>query len=48
MTPLVWPFELVNGDGTLTAMGQVYAGWQPPAVTQTWMPVTAGRPVGYP
>lgn len=43
-----WPFELVNGDGTLTAMGQVYAAWEPPSVAQTWMPVTAGRPQGYP
>lgn len=43
-----WPFNLVNGDGTLTAMGQVYADWQPPSVRQAWLPVAAHRPAGYP
>lgn len=41
-----WPFELVNGDGTLTPMGQAYAAWSPPAVTQHWFPAVGGPPPG--
>jgi len=43
-----WPFELVDGNGNLTAMGQVYADWTPPAVSQAWFPVVSRLPGGYP
>lgn len=35
-----WPFELVNGNGTLTPMGVVWANWQPPTVRQVYVPLT--------
>lgn len=44
-----WPFELVNGDGTLTPMGVVYANWQPPTIRQTYLPVASNKMIqGYP
>ena len=43
-----WPFELVDGNGNLTAMGQVYAAWTPPAVSGAWLPAVSRMPGGYP
>lgn len=42
--------ELVNPNGTLTPLGQVYAAWVPPTVRRVWLPVATDRGVtqGYP
>ena len=33
-----WPFDLVNANGTLTEMGQVYRDWVPPTVYNMYIP----------
>lgn len=43
-----WPFDLVSASGTLTDMGAAWAGWTPPTVRQTWLPVVSPRASGYP
>lgn len=35
--------DLVNSGGALTAMGQVWANWQPPTVRQVWFPLVYDR-----
>lgn len=42
-----WPFDLVSANGTLTDMGQAWAGWQPPGVWQAHLPM-AGQWAAYP
>lgn len=34
-----WPFDLVSADGTLTEMGAVWTAWEPPTITQVWIPL---------
>lgn len=41
--------DLVAANGTLTALGQVYAAWVPPTVRRVWLPVASDRMAqGYP
>lgn len=42
--------DLVAADGTLTALGRVYAAWTPPTVQRVWLPWASdrGHTQGYP